>query len=218
VAKHSAVGSELRFRVCPKRSRIVELYTDPPPNSTVVCVDELGPLTPRAFPPAPGWSPDGHRIKAPLEYNRGPDKVWVSGALRVEDGKSITFTSRSRNSKGYLKLLQKIERAIPVGLIYLIADNLKTHNSAMVREWLEEHPRIEHAFIPKGAAWLNLIEAWWGLFRRQALAGVDFADGYEIDQATRVATRQLNRKASPWVWGRKPKPSRYRRRTFVYRI
>jgi len=181
-------------------------------------VDELGPLTPRAFPPAPGWSPDGHRIKAPLEYNRGPDKVWVSGALRVEDGKSITFTSRSRNSKGYLKLLQKIERAIPVGLIYLIADNLKTHNSAMVREWLEEHPRIEHAFIPKGAAWLNLIEAWWGLFRRQALAGVDFADGYEIDQATRVATRQLNRKASPWVWGRKPKPSRYRRRTFVYRI
>ena len=34
----------------------------------------------------------------------------------------------------------------------------------MVREWLEEHPRIEHSFIPKGAAWLNLIEAWWRLF------------------------------------------------------
>jgi hypothetical protein len=33
-------------------------------------------------------------------------------------------------------LLQKIERAIPKGLIYLIADNLKTHKSAMVREWL----------------------------------------------------------------------------------
>ena len=58
----------------------------------------------------------------------------------------------------------------------MIADNLKTHKSVMVREWLEDHPRIEHAFIPKGAAWLNLIEAWWRLFRRQALAGVDFAD------------------------------------------
>jgi DDE superfamily endonuclease len=204
--------------VRPKRSRIVGLYTDPPPNSTVVCVDELGPVTPRAFPPAPGWSPDGHRIKAPLEYSRGPDKVWVFGALRVEDGKSITFTSRSRNSKSYLKLLQKIEHAIPMGLIYLIADNLKPHKSAMVREWLEEHPKIEHAFILKGTAWLNLIEAWWRLFRRQALAGVEFADSYEIDQATRLATRQLNRKASPWVWGRKPKPLRCRRRTFVYRI
>ena len=184
----------------------------------MVCVDELGPVTPRAFPPAPGWSPDGHRIKAPLEYGRGRDKVWVFGALRVGDGKSLTFTSRSRNSKGYLKLLEKIERAIPEGLIYLVADNLKTHKSALVREWLEGHPRIEHAFIPKGAAWLNLIEAWWRLFRRQALAGHDFADGYEIDKATRVATRQLNRKAGRWVWGRKPKPPRHRRRTFVYRL
>jgi transposase len=184
----------------------------------VVCVDELGPVTPRSFPPALGWSQDGHRIKAPLEYSRGPDKAWVFGALRVEDGKSITFTSRSRNSKGYIKLLQKIERAIPKGVIHVIADNLKTHKSALVREWLEDHPRIEHAFIPKGAAWLNLIEAWWRMFRKQALAGVDFADSYEIDQATRVATRQLNRKARAWVWGRPPRPPRHRRRTFVYRI
>ncbi|PLS84271.1 MAG: transposase [Actinobacteria bacterium] len=212
------MGTEPGSGVRPKRSRIIELYTDPPPGSTVVCVDELGPVTPRAFPPAPGWSPDGHRIKAPLKYGRGPDKVWVFGALRVKDGKSLTFTSRSRNSKGYLRLLQKIERAIPEGLVYLIADNLKTHKSVLVRAWLEEHPRIEHAFIPKGAAWLNLIEVWWRLFRRQALAGQDFADSYEIDQATRVATRQLNRKSNPWVWGRPPKPPRHRRRKFVYRL
>jgi transposase len=80
-------------------------------------------------------------------------------------------------SKSYIGLLEKIERAIPKGRIYLFADNLKTHDSALVREWLEGHPRKEHAFIPKGAAWLNLIEGWWRLFRRQALAGQDFADG-----------------------------------------
>jgi hypothetical protein len=140
------VGREPGPRVRPKRSRIIELYTDPPLGSTVVCVDELGPVTPRFFPPAPGWSPDGHRIKAPLEYGRGPDKAWVFGALRVKDGKSLTFTSRSRNSKGYIKLLEKIVRAIPRGPIYLVADNLSTHKSALLREWLEEHPRIEHAF------------------------------------------------------------------------
>ena len=100
----------------------------------------------------------------------------------------------------------------------LIADNLKTHKSVMVKEWFADRPRIEHAFIPKGAAWLNLIEAWWRMFREQALAGVDFADSYEIDQATRIATRQLNQKAKAWVWGRPPKPPRHRRCTFVYRI
>jgi hypothetical protein len=65
----------------------------------------------------------------------------------LEDGKSITFTSRSRNSKCYLKLLRKLEHAVPMGLIYLIADNLKTYKKGpMVGEWLEEHPRLEHAF------------------------------------------------------------------------
>lgn len=84
---------------------------------------------------------------------------------------ALTFTARSWNSEGYLKLLQKIERAIPEGTIHLVADSLRTHKSALVRERLEGHPRIEHAFIPKRAARLNLIEVWWRLFRRQALAG-----------------------------------------------
>lgn len=213
----ASVGTESGPGVRPKRSRIVGLYTDPPPDSTVVCVDELGPVTLRAFPFAPGWSPDGHRIKAPLEYGRGRNKGWVFGALRVEDLKSLTFTSRSRSSKGYLKLLEKIERAIPEGLIYLVADNLKTHKSAMVTEWLEGHSRIEHAFIPKGAAWLNLIELW-RLFRRQALAGRTSPTVTRSIKASRVATRQLNRKACPWDWCRKPKPPRHRRREFVYRL
>jgi hypothetical protein len=42
---------------------------------TVVCADELGPVIPRSFPPAPGWTPDGHRIKAPLDYSRGMEKT-----------------------------------------------------------------------------------------------------------------------------------------------
>ncbi|MET7607975.1 hypothetical protein ABZS96_37165, partial [Streptomyces avermitilis] len=66
-------GSGLRG----KRTRIVELYTSPPAGATVVCADELGPVIPRTFPPAPGWSPDGHRIKNEIDYSRGPEKTWV---------------------------------------------------------------------------------------------------------------------------------------------
>lgn len=51
------------------------LYTSPPEGATTVCVDELGPVTPRTYAPAPGWSPDGHRVKVPLEYSCGPEKV-----------------------------------------------------------------------------------------------------------------------------------------------
>jgi hypothetical protein len=55
----------------------------------------LGPVTPRNFPPAPGWSLDGHRIKVPLNYDRGPPKVWVYGAPRVRDGQALTQTART---------------------------------------------------------------------------------------------------------------------------
>ena len=124
----------------------------------MVCLDELGPVSPRSFPPAPGWSPDGHRIKAPLEYGRGLGKTWVYGALRVRDGQVLTRNAPSRNTEGYLRLLEEVEKANPSGDLYLITDNLASHKSPPIRKWLERHPRVEQVFIPKGAAWLNLIE------------------------------------------------------------
>jgi hypothetical protein len=56
------------------------------------------------------------------------------------------------------------------------------------------------------------------VFRREALAGQHFADDEEIEMVRRVATKQLNHRAKPLVWGRPPRPPRHRRRTFVYRI
>ena len=44
-------------------------------------------------------------MKALLDYGRGNEKVWVYGALRVRDGREVTFTAGSRNTVGYLKLL-----------------------------------------------------------------------------------------------------------------
>lgn len=179
-------------------------------------MDELGPIAPRTFPPRPGWSRDGHRIKAPLEYSRGLEKVWVYGALRVRDGQAITMTARARNTAGYLALLTTIAAANPAGDVYLITDNLSSHSSRPVQEWLSMHPRVHQVFIPKGACWLNLQEPWWRLFRAEALAGQSFVEGNEIDHATEVATQRLNRRAKPWVWGRPARTPRHRRRSFVY--
>lgn len=185
---------------------------------TTLCADELGPVIPRTFPPAPGWSPSGHRIKAPLEYSRGQEKVWVYGALRVRDGQEITLSAPSRNTAGYLRLLEAIDRANPTGDLALIMDNLSSHTSGPIRQWLAEHPRVEQVPIPTGACWLNLQEGWWRLFRRDAFAGQSFIDADEIDQARALATDQLNCRAKPWVWGRPPPRPRHLRRRFVYAL
>lgn len=173
-------------------------------------------MTPRTYPPAPGWSPDGHRIKAPLEYGRGPEKVWVYGALRVRDGQALTRSAPSRNTAGYLHLLAAIDQANPTGDLFLIMDNLSSHTSAPVRAWLADHPRITQVPIPTGACWLNLQEGWWRLFRRTGLAGQCFADAGEIEVARATTTAQLNRRAKPWIWGRPAPPHRRLRRRFIY--
>jgi len=82
----------------------------------------------------------------------------------------------------------------------VVTDNLSSHTSASTRTWLADHPRIQHAFIPKGACWLNVQEGGWRLFRRQALAGQCLATPEEVTLATKIATCQLNARARPWVW------------------
>jgi hypothetical protein len=79
---------------------------------------------PRSFDPVPGWSADGHRSKAPLDYGRGPEKTWVYGALRVRDGKELTRCAASRNAKGDIGRLSDIEADNPKGDLFIITDNL----------------------------------------------------------------------------------------------
>jgi hypothetical protein len=93
-----------------------------------------------------------------------------------------------------------------------------SHKSRPIQAWLAEHPRIQQRFIPVKAAWLNLMEPWWRLLRREAFAGQSFADTEEVNQAAADGTRRLNARAKPWVWGRPARTPRKRRRAFVYRL
>jgi hypothetical protein len=113
----------------------------------------------------------------------------------------LTQTALSRHTAGHLALLQVLDPADPDGDLSLIADHLASHLSAPIRDWLADHPRIQQAFMPVGAAWLNLLEGWWRLFRRNAFAGASQAHAADIAYVTRLATAQLNRHAQPWIWG-----------------
>jgi hypothetical protein len=68
------------------------------------------------------------------------------------------MTASSRNSVFYQQFLQLIEDANPDGKIWIVTDNLSSHTSLSSRTRLEDHPRINHAFIPVGACRLNLQE------------------------------------------------------------
>ncbi|MGX1548782.1 hypothetical protein [Streptomyces adustus] len=105
------------------------------------------------------------------------------------------MTASSRNSVFYQQFLQQVEDANPAGNIWIVTGNLSSHNSLSTRTWLEDHPRIHHAFISLGACWLNLQEGWWRIFRKAALAGRSFTNPDDIAYATVLATSQLNSRA-----------------------
>ena len=134
----------------------------------------------------------------------------------MRDGQEVPFTAPSRHTVGYLKLLTVLDQANPQGELNVVSDNLSSHTSGPIQQWLAAHPRVHPVPLPTGACWLNLQEGWWRLFRRAAFAGQSFADAQEIELATRVATQHLNARAKPWVWGRPPPPHRTLRRRFVY--
>ncbi|QCX77881.1 Integrase core domain protein [Streptomyces sp. YIM 121038] len=119
MAPSAFLGTFGRPGLRPKRTRIISLYTAPPPDTTVICADELGSVIPRTFPPGPGWSPGGHRIKSELDYGRGPEKTWVFGGLRVRDGIEVAMTAPSRSSFYYQQFLERVEQANPTGAIWI---------------------------------------------------------------------------------------------------
>ena len=218
LARRPPLGRERRPGLCPQRSAIVARSTAPPEDRTVIGVDDLGPLIPRTSPPAPGWSPNGHRRKAPLDDRRGPEQVWVSGDLRPRDGHVLTRPGRARTTAGNQARLDAVAADTPTGARSLITDTRSRQQSPPIAAWLAEHPRVPPVFLPVGACWWNLQEGWWRWFRREAIAGQSFTDGEEIEPITGLATTTLHARTHPWVWGRTLPSPRHRRRRLVYRL
>jgi hypothetical protein len=146
-----ARGRPAPTRSSPQRAKVIACDTSPPPATTVSCADELGPVLPRSFPPAPGWPPTATgSSRAGLRPRPGQDLGY--GALRVADGQVVTLTAPSRNSVGDQGLLAAVEAANPAGTIVVITDNLSSHSSVATRAWLADHARIQPTFIPRAPA------------------------------------------------------------------
>ena len=115
-------------------------------------------------------------------------------------------------------MLCDIETANPSGEVYIITENLSSHDSKATRTWLQDHPRLHQVFIPKGACWLNLQEGWWRLYRRDAHAGQPFADAEEIERATTVATGPVESSSQALGLGTTSEDTSPSSQTFCYRI
>ena len=41
--------------------------------------------------------------------------------------------------------------------VHLVCDNLATHKTAAIQDWLARHPRFRVHFTPTGSSWMNQV-------------------------------------------------------------
>jgi hypothetical protein len=176
----------------------VSLYQNPPPNTRVLCVDEMGPISAKSYF-APRWSVVGQRPRVAPDYGlRG--KVWTFGALEPLTGEALTHASAHRDTASFLVFLDQVVTHWSSGDLVVILDNLSVHRALDVRLWALAHERVRFLFQPTYAPWLNLIEPWWKTLRSLALKGRRFDHVDDLAPAIQAATAYWNQHRFPYQW------------------
>jgi transposase len=81
-----------------------------------------------------------------------------------------------------------------------VLDNVSSHKTPAVREWLEDHPRVSFHFTPTSASWMNQIETWFGILSRQAIRRGSFRSVKELIAMIAAFTAQWNEGSTPFHW------------------
>ncbi len=190
----------------------MSLYTQPPPGSVVVCLDEMGPESAKSFPgqqsvramPAADNARPAERALQEIDYGRR-GKGYIFGAFVPATGAALTAPYASRTIASWVGFLEQVDQWLPpeADRVYAILDNLSTQRALDVLLFALAHPRWEFVFQPTYAAYLNLIEPWWKTLRSLALKGKRFETWAEIEAAIAAATAYWNAHRHPYVWGRR---------------
>ena len=154
-----------------KAADIIGLYLDPPQHAAVFCVDEktaiqaLDRLDP-VLPLSPGRA-ERHGFEY---YRHGTLSLYA--ALDVKTGAVHGKTALRHTSADFVAFLNEIVKKTPEGKdVHIVLDNLSAHKTQAVRDFLEDHPKIQFHFTPTYSSWLKR----WGFGSQRASAMLSLA-------------------------------------------
>jgi len=178
---------------------VVGLYLDPPERAIVLSVDEKTQIqaldrTAPMLPMKPG------QVERHTHDYRRNGTTQLFAALEVATGKVTTQTRARHTAADFLAFLREIERAYPAGELAVVLDNVSSHKTPAIREWLEDHPRVSFHFTPTSASWMNQIETWFGILSRQTIRRGSFGSVKELIAMIDAFTAQWNAGSTPFHW------------------
>ena len=183
-----------------KAADIIGLYLNPPRHAAVLAFDEKSAIQAldRLQPVLP-LSP-GRAERHGFEYYRH-GTVSLLAALNTQTGAVVGQTVPRHTSAVFVDFLAEVVASQPRGKeIHVILDNLSTHKTTRVAEFLAAHPRVHLHFTPTYASWLNQIELWFSKMERDLIARGIFRSVGDLRRKIMRYIRQHNHMARPIRW------------------
>ena len=78
-------------------------------------------------------------------------------ALNVGTGEVFGECRDSRDGVNFLAFLKRAVAPHAGKDIHIVLDNLSTHTTPEVYDWLEKNPHVRFHFTPVGSSWINQI-------------------------------------------------------------
>ena len=186
-------------RFAEKVADIVGLYLAPPGSAVVLSIDEktqvqaldrTQPLLPIDF---------GVTEKRTHDYIRhGTTNLFA--ALQVGSGEIYGECHPTRDGAQFLAFLKAAVKPHAGKDIHVVLDNLSTHTTPDVAQWLTDNPHVSFHFTPIGSSWMNQIETWFGIITRQAIRRGTFTSVKVLIKTIRDYIEHWNADAQPFAW------------------
>jgi transposase len=182
---------------------VVGLYLAPPTNAVVLSLDEKTQIqalsrTQPLLPLRPGLP-----ARQTHDYRRN-GLTSLYAALEVATGRIFGACTPRHTGDDFLRFLQQVPRTYRGRDLHIVLDNSSTHGTPAVQAWLAAHPRVQFHFTPKGASWLNMVEAWFSVLTRKSVRRGSFDTVRALVRHIERYIAEWNTHPTPFVWTKEP--------------
>ena len=127
-------------------------------------------------------------------------------ALDIATGKVTGRMVDRHRSREFLSFLDQVAEGIRPGTpVHVVLDNVSSHKSAAVHEWLKDHPGWTFHFTPTSASWMNAVEGFFSKLARQRLKNTIFTSVDACREAIENYIEHHNvNDAKPFKWSKNP--------------
>jgi len=84
--------------------------------------------------------------------------------------------------------------------IHVICDNVGSHKTPAVQEFLAKHPHVAMHYTPTYSSCLNQVENWFARIQRDVITRGVFTRTKDLDKKLMRYIRQCNKRAAPLKW------------------